>query len=63
MSTSTLGVALSAGLTQITEQVPDIMLWLVGIFGVALVIGVALASFSRARRSIVGAVGGGKRRR
>lgn len=61
-STSSLGVILDAGKTELTSQTPDILFWMLGIFGVTLVIGIAFAAFNRARRQTVGAVGGGKRR-
>jgi len=61
-STSSLGVILDAGKTELTNQTPDILFWMLGVFGVTLIIGVALAAFNRARKSTVAAVGGGKRR-
>lgn len=62
-STSTLGTIMNAAKTELTSQVPDILLWGLIIFGVVLGIGVVFAAFGRARRQTVAAVGGGKRRK
>lgn len=61
-STSTLGTILEAGKTELTQQTPDIVLWMLGVFGITLVIGIVYAAFNRARRQTVAAIGGGKRR-
>jgi hypothetical protein len=62
-STSTLGTVLEAGKTELTQQTPDIVLWMLGVFGVTLIIGIVYAAFNRARKQTVAAVGGGSRRR
>lgn len=62
-STSTLGTVLEAGKTELTQQTPDIVLWMLGVFGVTLIIGIVAAAFHRARRQTVAAVGGGRKRR
>lgn len=62
-STSTLGTVLEAGKTELTQQTPDIVLWMLGVFGVTLIIGIVWAAFNRARRHTVAAVGGGRKRR
>jgi hypothetical protein len=62
-STSSLGAILEAGKTELTSQTPDILFWMLGVFGVTLILGVAFAAFNRARKATVAAVGGGSKRR
>lgn len=61
-STSSLGAILEAGKAELTSQTPDILFWMLGVFGITLILGVAFAAFSRARRATVAAVGGGGRK-
>ena len=42
---------------------PDILFWMLGVFGVTLILGVAFAAFNRARKATVAAVGGGRKGR
>lgn len=58
---------LTAGLASTTAIFTDnksiIIGFFVGVIGIALIIGVAIAASQRGRRMITGAVGGGKKKR
>ncbi|MFZ4799304.1 MAG: hypothetical protein ACOYMA_17525 [Bacteroidia bacterium] len=62
-STSTLGQALDSLQTTYEATQGDILLFLVGVVGFGLIIGISYAAMNKGKRAAIGAVGGGKRRR
>jgi len=61
-STSTLGVALSAGLNGLTANQSDIFAWGVGAFIFVTAVSIGFALMNRGRRQAVGVAGGGKKK-
>ena len=58
-----LTAAFATGTAALTDNKGAVLTWIVGVFGVVILITIVIAALSRARRQVGGAIGGGRRRR
>jgi len=62
-STSTLGATLEGGMTELTNQIPDVAFMFLQLFGALLGLSLLIVLLMKARMGILGAVAGRKKKK